>query len=149
VDRIVLIVGAVSIAGAVAFLVNRRRPDRPTAPTAHVPRQLDRADFVRPDASWLVALFSSESCSTCAGVWERARHMDSPQVAVQQLEASRDADVHARYEIDTVPTLLIVDRAGVVRRWFLGPVNSTDLWAGVAEAREPGSVPPGCATGDS
>jgi hypothetical protein len=33
----------------------------------------------------------------------------------------------------------------VVRATFVGPVTATDLWASVAELREPGSLPPdGC-----
>jgi len=149
VDRVVLIVGAVAIAALVAYLAGRRRPDSPTTPRAHVPRQVDRNDFSRPEAPWLVALFTAETCSTCTGVWERAQHLDSSQVAVQQLEVGRDAEIHTRYDIDAVPMLLIADDEGVVRRWFVGPVNSTDLWAAVAEVREPGSVPPGCAIGES
>jgi hypothetical protein len=27
---------------------------------------------------------------------------------------------------------------------FIGPVTATDLWAAVAEARDPGSTPPEC-----
>jgi len=36
-----------------------------------------------------------------------------------------------------VPLVLIVDAEGVVRRDFLGPVTATDLWAAVAEVRNP------------
>jgi hypothetical protein len=32
----------------------------------------------------------------------------------------------------------------VVRASFLGPATATDLWAALAELREPGSVPEGC-----
>jgi hypothetical protein len=39
----------------------------------------------------------------------------------------------------------VADQDGSVRASFLGPVSSTHLWAAVAELREPGSVPPGCA----
>ena len=40
--------------------------------------------------------------------------------------------------------ILIVDGDGVVRATFIGPVTATDLWAAVAEAREPGSTPVEC-----
>ena len=49
------------------------------------------------------------------------------------------------HTITAVPTLVVADADGVVRASFLGPVTATDLWAAVAELREPGSVPPGCA----
>lgn len=70
--------------------------------------------------------------------------LESSQVAVQEVEVGNDAALHDRYRIDGVPTLVIADAAGEVRRAFLGPVTSTDLWAAVAEVREPGSVPPAC-----
>jgi hypothetical protein len=56
---------------------------------------------------------------------------------VQQLEAIAEAEIHRRYGIDAVPLVLIVDAEGVVRRDFLGPVTATDLWAAVAEVRNP------------
>jgi hypothetical protein len=136
VDRIVLIVGAVAIAAVVAFLIDRRRPAKPTNPPARVPSQLDRSDFSRPEAPWLVAVFTSATCYSCAGVLERAGHLDSPDVAVQELEVSRDAFLHDRYAIDTVPTLVVADTEGVVRRWFVGPVTSTTLSSALTELRE-------------
>ena len=46
--------------------------------------------------------------------------------------------------IDAVPALVVVDRLGVVRRSFIGPVSATHLWAALAEVRGD-TVPPGCA----
>ena len=68
-----------------------------------------------------MAVFTAETCSTCAGVWERALPLGSVEIAVQELEAGRDVVIHERYGIDAVPTLLIADGEGVVRRWFVGP----------------------------
>jgi hypothetical protein len=65
-------------------------------------------------------------------------------VAVQNLEYVRDRPLHSRYAIDAVPSLLIADHEGVVRRSFLGPVSTTHLWAALADLREPGAVPPSC-----
>ena len=50
--------------------------------------------------------------------------------------------------IEAVPTTLVVDGDGVVAAGFIGPITATDLWAAVAEAREPGSTPGGCAPRD-
>jgi hypothetical protein len=44
-----------------------------------------------------------------------------------------------------MPITCVADRGGDVVASFIGPVSSTHLWAAVAEARSPGSVPPGCA----
>ena len=40
--------------------------------------------------------------------------------------------------------LVVADAAGVVKAGFLGPVKAQDLWAAVAECREPGSSPGSC-----
>jgi hypothetical protein len=37
--------------------------------------------------------------------------------------------------------VLVVDAHGVVQRAFVGATSATDLWAAVAEARDPGSTP--------
>jgi hypothetical protein len=139
---------AIALAGAalaVAALIQRRqRPDAPVRTGYAVPEQLDRADFPRPDAPWLVAVFTSATCGTCAGVWERAQPLESEAVAVAELELVAAKSLHQRYGIEAVPTTVVVDAAGVVHRSFLGPVTATDLWAAVAEAREPGSTPDSC-----
>lgn len=146
-DRALLVLGGIAIAGVVAALLGRRTA-APASNTHHIPTQLDRADFTRPEASWLVAVFTSATCDTCAGVWDRARHLESTHVAVTDLEATRDRGLHERYRIDGVPTLVIADATGAVHRAFLGPMTATDLWAAMAEVREPGSVPPDCHTGE-
>ncbi len=136
----------VIVAAAVAYVAQQRRaPDAPTQRRFNVPEQLDRADFPRPDAAWLVAVFTSDTCDMCADVASKAAVLESADVAVANLDFVRHRDIHERYGIDAVPTLVIVDSLGVTRRSFLGPMTATDLWAAVAEAREPGSTPDSCA----
>jgi hypothetical protein len=145
-DRIALALALVAVAVAVAVVLQRRRPEAPTRPSFAVPEQVDRSDFGRADAPWLVAVFTSETCDSCRAVWDKARLLDSSEVAVQEVEAVRDRDLHQRYGIDAVPLVVIADDRGVVGAHFLGPVTATDLWAAMAELREPGTVPPheGC-----
>ncbi len=126
---------AVLAAAAAAQLSRRTRRQPVTSPSWHVPVQLQREDFARPDAPWLVALFSSATCEACQAVWERTVILDSAEVVVQRLDASTDRACHQRYRIDAVPLVLIADAQGVVRRHFLGPVNSADLWGALAELR--------------
>jgi hypothetical protein len=109
-----------------------------------VPTQLDRRDFSRPDSPWLVAVFSSATCQSCAKAVGVARVMESPQVAVDDVEVGARKDVHDRYGIEAVPTIVVADAEGVVRASFVGPPTATDLWAAVAEVREPGSTPGEC-----
>ena len=144
-ERALIAVALALVAIAVAAVIQRRqRADVPVRTGYALPAQLDRADFDRPDAPWLVAVFTSATCATCAGVWDKARHLASDVVAVQEVEYGADRELHDRYGIEAVPAALVVDAEGVVQRTFLGPVTATDLWAAVAEAREPGSTPDSC-----
>ena len=144
-ERALIAVALALLAIAVAAVIQRRqRADAPVRTGYALPAQLDRADFDRPEAPWLVAVFTSATCATCAGVWDKARHLASDAVAVQEVEYGADRALHDRYGIEAVPATLVVDAEGVVQRTFLGPVTATDLWAAVAEAREPGSTPDSC-----
>ncbi len=130
------------VAVAIALVLrHRRRPSAPTQVTFTAPHQLDRSDFDRPDAAWLVAIFSSATCASCAAMVEKANVLASASVAVQELEAQAQRELHRRYGIEAVPITVVADAAGVVRAAFVGPATATDLWAAVAEARQPGSSP--------
>ncbi|MEY2456977.1 MAG: hypothetical protein QOK06_2071 [Acidimicrobiaceae bacterium] len=139
-------VPVVVVACVVAAVLQRRsRPDPLTQPREYaVPSQLDRTDFERPDAPWLVVVFTSGTCLSCADTMERARPLDTDAVAVQEVEFATGKDLHERYAIEAVPMLLVADEEGVVRASFIGTPTAADLWAALAELREPGSVPPGC-----
>ena len=144
-ERVLVALALAALALARGGVVQRRqRPDAPVRTGYAVPAQLDRADFARPDAPWLVAVFTSATCHTCAGVWDRARPLESDAVVVQEVEYVAERTLHDRYGIEAVPLAFVVDGAGVVQASFLGPVTATDLWAAVAEAREPGSTPDAC-----
>lgn len=122
------------LAVAAASVVRRRRAaDPPTQPTRRLPAQLDRSDF--DGAGWLVAVFTSETCATCADVVSKAEVVRSADVTVVVASYQGRRDLHDRYRIDAVPAVLVADAAGVVHRTFVGPVTATDLWAAVADAR--------------
>ena len=129
-------VAIVLLAAGVAAVVRRsRRSDAPTQANWQLPSQLDRRDFDRPGSPWLVAVFSSNSCSTCADVLTKAQVLASPDVAVQSVPFQDRPDLHTRYGIEAVPGVVVADADGVVRASFLGPVTATDLWAALASAR--------------
>lgn len=141
-ERLILALVVVVVAAVVGEVVRRRRvADPPTQAKYEAPSQLDRSDF--DGAGWLVAVFTSDSCSTCADVVRKAEVLRSDDVTVQAVSFQADGALHERYAIDAVPCLVIADGEGVVHRAFLGPVTATDLWAAVAEARKPGSLPTG------
>ncbi|HSB87965.1 MAG TPA: hypothetical protein VLD86_16750 [Ilumatobacteraceae bacterium] len=133
--QVSIAVGVLVVALAVGALLRRRRTvDAPTQPIAAVPAQIDRADFVT-EVPWLVAVFSSATCSTCADVVAKAGVLASSDVAVVNVEYPVAAELHRKYHVDAVPIVVIADQTGVVRASFVGPVTATDLWAAVAEAR--------------
>jgi hypothetical protein len=147
VERVVIgLVVAVVAAVLAAWLARRERVAADPPAEYRVPIAVNRTDFVGADRPWLVAVFSSATCSSCGDAWERARHLESDAVAVQEVEVGAEAELHERYAIDAVPTTIIVDAEGIVQGSFLGPVSATHLWARVAEVREPGSLPDGCDT---
>ena len=134
-ERLLVAGGLIVVAVAVALVLGRRRRDAPTQPDWTIPSVVDRADFDRPDAPWLVAVFTSATCESCHRVIEAARPLESDVVAVAEVEYSSQDDVHRRYDIDAVPLLLIADADGVVRGSFVGPVTAGELWAAVAGLR--------------
>lgn len=140
-----LAIGAavVVIALAVAWWLRRGRPDAPPRDAYPVPRQLDRADFRSPTAPWLVAYFSSATCASCQGLGPKVTVLASSDVAVCEVTFEDERDLHERYDIAAIPMILVADGAGVVHRAFVGSTTATDLWAAVAEVREPGSTPEG------
>lgn len=136
VERIVLIAVLIVVAAVIAQVISRRtRADAPTRPRAAVPDHIDRADLTRPEAPWMVAVFSSATCTACRGTWEKARQLESDDVAVQEIEAVADAELHDRYGIDAVPLVVVIDATGAVRGHFLGEPPAAELWATVADLR--------------
>ena len=118
------------------FPTRRPRPDRPrcrsssTGPTSNgpMPHGSSRCSR-RPRARRAL------SCST------RPRVVACRDVAVQDVEYTALRRLHERYGIDAVPMVVVADADGVVRASFVGPMSATDLWAAVAEVRNPGSSP--------
>jgi hypothetical protein len=134
--RIALAVALVAVAALVAWaLERRRRPSAPTQGTATIPRQLDRRDFARPEAPWLVVLWSSRNCESCRDLFDKISPLSSDDVAVTEVEYQTDPELHRRYRIDAAPVTIVVDREGVTRASFAGRFAATELWAALADLR--------------
>jgi hypothetical protein len=114
--RIVVVAAVVAVAVLAALVIRRRTAvDAPTQPARNVPAQLDRTDFARPDAPWLVVVFSSATCMTCATVVAKAGVLACDEVAVEDVEYLAKRGLHEKYAIDSVPCLVLADGLGVVR----------------------------------
>ena len=92
-------------------------------------------------ASWLVAYFSSETCGSCQGLGPKVAVLECAAVATVECSFEQRRELHERYNIEAIPMILIADAHGVVQRAFVGATTATDLWAGLAEVRDPGSTP--------
>jgi Thioredoxin len=131
----------VAVAIGVAWWLRRRAPHGPPRDAFPVPRQLARPDFPRSDAPWLVAYFSSETCASCQGLGPKVAALESDAVVTCELDFAAQRELHERYDVAAIPMILIADADGVVLRAFVGSTSATDLWAALAECREPGSTP--------
>lgn len=141
VARLAIGVVILVVVGLIAWRLQHRPPDPPPRDVYPVPKQLDRHDFPRPGAPWLVALFSSTACDSCQGLAPKLVPLESGDVAVCEIEAEKQGDLHQRYELAAIPTTVVADADGVVRRAFVGAFTATDLWAALAELHDPGSTP--------
>ncbi|MBV9283113.1 MAG: hypothetical protein JO176_00735 [Acidimicrobiia bacterium] len=136
-ERVLLAVGIAVVVAVVAVLLERRRPEPPSQRKWAVPAQLDRTDFDRPGAPWLLAVFSSATCESCRTAIARAAALASGDVVVQDVEFSARRDLHERYNIETVPMLVVADRQGVVRAHFIGTPAEGEVEAAFSELTSP------------
>lgn len=135
-ERVLIAVVLIAIAVVVSVVIQRRRPVPQRPPSFNVPTRLDRDDFARPEAPWLVAAFVSSTCDTCAGVLERIRPLASNDVVVAELDSVAQADLHERYGVDAVPLVVIANPDGAVLHHEFGPITAADLWAKLADLRD-------------
>jgi hypothetical protein len=134
--RLALAAAIIAAAGGVAWVLRRRRPVPPPRDAYPLPRQLDRADFPRPEAPWLVAYFSSTRCDSCEGLGERVAALSSLDVATAELEFYEQRALHDRYQISAIPMILVADDEGVVRHGFVGATTSEELTDVLARLRD-------------
>jgi thioredoxin-related protein len=127
--RLVIAAVLVVLAVGVARRIERRRPDAPTRRAYLIPAQVDRDDFPRPEAPWLVVLFSSRTCDSCESVAAKVAALESDSVATCEVEAFERRDLHARYGVEGVPLVVVADADGVVVTGFVGTVTAADLRA--------------------
>ena len=136
---------------AAAMLIASRLNQRPrslgdvvrVSDRANVPAQLDRADFTRPDALWLLVLFSSAHCAGCAEMSSKVSVLETSEVAVCEIDYAVQPALQERYGVDAVPLVVIADAEGVVRDHVFGNVPASEIWSVVARARGSGHESPG------
>ena len=136
-ERVAIALALVAVAVVVAIVLERRKPGPPTQPRKwEAPAQLDRADFDGRDHPWLVAVFTSSTCDSCEKVVPKAKVLASAEVAVTEVPYQSRKDLHERYGVDVVPTLVVADAEGVVRGSLVGPASAEEIWAAVGSVRD-------------
>lgn len=145
--RLIALVVLTAAAVGVALVLQRRRPDPPSAPSYRAPAQLDRADFTATAGRWLVVLFGSTTCDTCPLAWASVEAMTRSAVGggrldIQRIDVQSDPSLHQRYRIDGVPTTVVADDEGVVVEAFFGPVDPDRFAEALAVADIPADAPP-------
>jgi len=135
--RVVVAVAIIAVAVAIAWWLEHRHVAAPPSQgRAVAPQQLDRNDFPRPDAPWLVVLFTSRHCDSCAGLVDKALPLASDEVGVVEVEYTQQPALHERYHIDAAPITVLVDREGVTRGSFVGAFTAPELWSALADLRQ-------------
>lgn len=120
----VLLMGVVALgAFGLARSLTNRMTAAPTNTPNDPPGSLDRSDFRAPTAEWLIAVFTSATCSSCAAVLSELRGHESASVVVEDVEVGASGELHRKYNIDSVPTAVIVDGSGTTHLAFVGPLG--------------------------
>lgn len=131
--RLIVLVILAALAVGLALLIQRRRPDPPSAPSYRAPVQLDRDDFDGPAKPFLLVVFASIACNTCPEVWAAVEPLASARWAVQRIDVEHSGALHERYRIDGVPTTVLAGPEGVVTATFFGPLDNGRLHEAIAE----------------
>ncbi len=136
-ERLLIAAALVVLAAAVAFGLNRRRPQAPTQGRGRdgdvpIPAQLDRADFPQADKPWLLVVWTSRTCASCEQATVKAKALESDAVGFVDVPWQDRKDLHDRYGIEDVPLLVLADAEGVVRASFVGAPEFGDLVTAVA-----------------
>jgi hypothetical protein len=134
--RIVIAATLLIVLAAVAWWLElRRRREVPSQGAPITPVQLDRGDFPSKDTPWLVVLFTSDTCASCEGLYDKAVPLAGAEVAVVEVGWPAQRALHDRYQVHVAPLTLVADRDGVVHATFIGAFHAPDLWSAVAELR--------------
>lgn len=133
--RILVLVALTVLAVGVAWALQRRRPEAPTAPSYRAPKQIDRDDFEVPADLIMVLVFASATCNTCPMVWEAVNRIERSRTGAQRVQVQDHPDLHKRYKIDGVPTTLVVAPDGAVHASFFGPVETDTIAAAIDGTR--------------
>lgn len=114
-------------AAAVGLLLRRRGSQHGGLDLHGVPVRLEPADLGLSPSEWTLVVFTDSECASCASTVAAAREMTAGRVALVEVDYRVRSDLHEKYRVDAVPTLLLVGDDGIVDSWFVGPPADEDL----------------------
>jgi hypothetical protein len=132
VDRLLIVVVLVVGAVVVAWFIEQRRSASPiSVKLGRIPTRVMPSDCaLGPDPAIIV--FTEASCRSCAGAIEMVRGQAGCGLPVAVVEYGATKELHAHYEIDTVPTTVVVSGDGTVVGGWAGSLDEVQ----VAEAAQ-------------
>ncbi len=91
------------------------------------------ASEVGLDVGPAIIAFTESSCDSCQEVVRLIRGPAGAGIPVADVEFGAEPALHRRFEIDTVPTTLVVDSEGSVIAGWVGRVDLGEFAAALAE----------------
>ena len=140
-NRLIGLFALVVVAVALAALV-RRRGVRAREVTGTA--RLTAAQLGRPlGAEVTFVQFSTATCATCRPVRRTLGELaaDATDVAHVELDAEHHPDLVREHRVLTTPTVLVLDRAGFVRRRLAGAIDRRALHEALAAVRPAATTP--------
>jgi len=131
---LVLVAGAVIIAIVVSAMAGGSSTWAEANAEHHIPDHLDGSDFHDTPGNRLLVVFSSNKCKTCAQVIESVSRIRLPKLTVEEVEIETRPDLHAKYDIDAVPTTVLAEPSGRVVKSFLGPAGRELIERAISDA---------------
>lgn len=132
-ERLLIAAVLAVVAVLVAFVMERRRVEQPfTVRRSSVPTRVRPSDVGLEDGPAIV-VFTEASCNSCQAVIRLVRGPAGAELPVADVEFGQAKDLHKRFEIDTVPTTLVVHGDGVVAGGWTGTIDPGELTMAIAE----------------
>ena len=126
----VIIAAAVSL---VAVLVNRNSASQLVSVRRNLLPTRVPAVEVGLEAGPAIIIFTESNCHSCQVVVRLIRGPAGAGIPVADVEFGMEPALHRRFEIDTVPTTVVVDHEGSVISGWTGRVDVGELATALAE----------------
>lgn len=131
--RLLIAVAIAAVVSLTAILVNRNGSSQLISVRRNALPTRIPATEVGLDAGPAIIIFTESTCDSCQEVIRLIRGPAGAGIPVADVEFGAEPALHRRFEIDTVPTTLVVDREGSVVGGWTGRVDVGEFAAALAE----------------